>query len=204
VTTTAVRGFLASMDTIPILKVVFQFNPETMRDDKRVEYTEEPAGTSDDVVLRYTGAGLRTLSFTLQLHGWERGRDPANATGVDNGVSTDLAVLRSFLYPRASPWAQLAHQGDGWLSTEPPLCVFGFGSRVLHCHVSQLAVTEQQYNSTLAPVRATVEVTLTVVEQDDDPLSRLDRQQRLVLAAAAVVPRSVDVQTVTTDLLGRR
>jgi hypothetical protein len=200
----SVRGFLASVDVIPVLKVVFQFNPATMQDAKRVDYTEQPAGEGAESALEYTGAGLRRLTFTLQLHGLEQGHDRLNPTPVDNGVATDLAVLRSFLYPRSTAWAQLSSGGsEGWLLARPPRCIFGFGTRVLHCYVTGLTVTEEQYSSSLTPVRAKVAVTLTVVEEDGDPLYRLDTEHRLALAAAAMLsPVAPPVPPSTT--LGQR
>jgi hypothetical protein len=64
----------------------------------------------------------------------------------------------------------------------PPTCLFGFGTRILECVLTDMTVTETQFNSMLAPVRADVSVTLAVIEEDGHPLYEFDKQHRNVLA----------------------
>ena len=54
--------------------------------------------------------------------------------------------------------------------TNPPRCRFGFGAggagstaRVIDCVVSELSITELQFNARLAPMRADVALTLTEI-----------------------------------------
>ena len=180
------RGFIANVEVLPPLIVTFQFNPASISDNKAVNYTDrntELCGNAPGKV--YIGGGERTITFDLQLHGLEKGANALNPLPVDNGVSTELAKLRSFLYPKADAWAQLGSLlggAQGRRVQAPPTCVFGFGTRVLECVVTGLTVTETQFNSALAPVRADVSVSLSVVEEDGDPLYEFDRQHRNVLA----------------------
>lgn len=181
------RGFIAAVDVIPPLIVTFQFNPDSIQDNKVVQYADrnsELCGAAPGKV--YTGGGDRTISFDLTLHGLERGTNAINPLPLDNGVSTELAKLRSFLYPRGDAWAQLGSLlgGDqGRRVQSPPLCLFGFGAKILECVVTGLTVSETQFNSALAPVRAEVGVTLAVVEEDGNTLYEFDKQHRNVLAA---------------------
>lgn len=181
------RGFLANVEVLPPLIVTFQFNPDSIQDNKDVRYTDRDAdlcGASPGKV--YTGGGHRTISFDLTLHGLERGSNAINPLPLDNGVSTELAKLRSFLYPKADAWAQIGSLfgGDeGRRVQSPPTCLFGFGTRVLECVLTDLTVTETQFNSALAPVRADVGVTLSVIEEEGHPLYEFDKQHRNVLAA---------------------
>ncbi len=46
-----------------------------------------------------------------------------------------------------------------------------------------MEVEEQQFNSALAPVRAEVSITLTVIEDEDNVFYQLDKQHRNLLAA---------------------
>ncbi len=181
------RGFLASVDVVPPLIVTFQFNPSSISDNKTVNY----GNRSDDLcsgapAKEYTGGGDRTISFDLLLHGLEQGSDRLNPTPVDNGVSTELAKLRSFLYSREDAWADLGAGEEGKRLASPPACVFGFGTRVLECVVTQLTVEETQFNSFLAPVRAKVGVTLAVREAAGNALYELDRQRRNALTALGI------------------
>ena len=180
------RGFLASVEVIPPLIVTFQFNPDTIADNKAVRYSDrntELCGNAPGKV--FTGGGDRTISFDLQLHGLERGTNRLNPLPLDNGISTELAKLRSFLYPKADAWTQLPSLfggSQGRRVQAPPTCLFGFGTRVLECVVTAITVNETQFNSLLAPVRADVNVTLAVIEEDGHPLYEFDKQHRNTLA----------------------
>jgi hypothetical protein len=181
------RGFLANVEVLPPLIVTFQFNPVSVSDNKAVRYADrsgELCGNAPGKV--YTGGGDRTISFDLQLHGLEKGTNALNPLPLDNGVSTELAKLRSFLYPKADAWAQLGSlfgSSEGRRIQSPPTCLFGFGTRILECVVMSMTVNETQFNSMLAPVRADVSVTLAVIEDDGHPLYEFGKQHRNVLAA---------------------
>jgi hypothetical protein len=201
------RGFLANLDTIPPLIFTFQYNPSAVSDNKTVTYSKKAGNFADRAATSkkagnyadrapaiagnipnrvYTG-GPRTISFDLKLHGLEQGTNPLNPTAIDNGISTELAKLRSFLYPKADAWGALGGIPDS--STEgtrvpsPPTCYFGFGTKILECIVTDIKITETQFNSALAPVRADVSVTLEVIEDDGNALYQLDKQRRNLLAA---------------------
>jgi contractile injection system tube protein len=182
------RGFLANVETIPPLIVTFEYNPSSVSDNKAVNYADRAATLSGNAPGKvYTGGGHRTISFDLKLHGLEQGTNWTNPTPVDNGISTELAKLRSFLYPKASAWGTvsglLGRPANGKRLAAPPTCFFGFGAKILECVVTDIKITETQFNSALAPVRADVSVTLAVVEDDASPLYQLDRQRRNALAA---------------------
>lgn len=178
------RGFLANVEVIPPLIITFQFNPSSLTDNKEVRYADrntELRGNAPGKV--YTGGGHRTISFDLKLHGLEQGTNRLNPTPLDNGISTELARLRSFLYPKSDAWATLGGSAEGVRLTPPPTCIFGFGLKILECVVTDLRINETQFNSLLAPVRADVGVTLVVIEESENALYQLDKQHRNVLAA---------------------
>lgn len=180
------RGFLANVDVLPPLIVTFQFNPDSISDNKAVRYADRDGGLCGNAPGKvYTGGGERTISFDLELHGLERGSNAINPLPLDNGVSTELAKLRSFLYPKADAWATLGSLfggAEGRRLQAPPTCLFGFGTRILECVVTDMSVNETQFNSMLAPVRADVSVTLSVMEEESHPLYEFDKQHRNVLA----------------------
>ncbi|WP_437326029.1 CIS tube protein [Sorangium sp. So ce381] len=182
------RGFLANVDVLPPLIVTFQFNPASISDNKAVSYADRAQTIGCNAPGKvYTGGGHRTISFDLKLHGLEEGTNKLNPTPLDNGVSTELAKLRSFLYPKADAWATLSGLfgggGEGTRISAPPTCYFGFGTRILECVLTDLRVSETQFNSMLAPVRADVGVTLVVIEETESALYEFDKQHRNVLAA---------------------
>lgn len=179
------RGFIANVTVIPPLIVTFQFNPKSINDNKTVNYSDgksDLCGNAPGKV--YTSGGHRNISFDFNLHGLEEGTNSINPTPVDNGISTELAKLRSFLYPMDDAWAVLSlGTEEGRRLSAPPSCVFGFGTRILDCIVSELTINETQFNSALAPVQADISITLTVNEESGGVLYELDKQHRNVLAA---------------------
>lgn len=183
------RGFLANIDMLPPLVLTFQFNPKSISDNKAVNYADRAATLSGNAPGKvYTGGGHRTISFDLKLHGLEQGSNAINPTPVDNGISTELAKLRSFLYPAADAWGSISSllgigSSTGKRLASPPTCYFGFGLKILECVVTDIRITETQFNSALAPVRADVTVTLDVIEDDGNALYQLDTQHRNLLAA---------------------
>lgn len=181
------RGFLANIEVVPPLIVTFQFNPETISDNKAVHYAERHTSLGEDTPGKvYTGGGERTISFEIKLHGLEQGTNALNPTPVDNGITVELAKLRSFMYPKADAWATVGGSGEGrWLSP-PPTCVFGFGTKILECVVTGMEITETQFNSALAPVRAEAKITLTVIEAKDNKFYASDKARRNALAAHGI------------------
>ena len=182
------RGFLANIDMIPPLIVTFQYNPSSVTDNKTANYADRAATLSGNAPGKvYTGGGHRTISFDLKLHGLEQGTNALNPTALDNGISTELAKLRSFLYPKADAWGTLSGLLGGGSTGKrlaaPPTCFFGFGTKILECVLTDVKITETQFNSLLAPVRADVTVTLDVIEDDANALYQLDKQHRNLLAA---------------------
>lgn len=182
------RGFMAKTDVIPPLIVTFQFNPQSISDNKGVSYASGKMNRLDDSPGKtYARGDDRTISFSIDLHGLEQGTNALNPTPLDNGISTELAKLRSFLYPKADAWGSVGAPAggaeEGRRLTSPPTCIFGFGTKILECVVTKIDVQETQFNSMLAPARAKVTITLVVNEEDGNGLAELDKQHRNLLAA---------------------
>jgi len=182
------RGFIANIDVLPPLIVTFQYNPTSVSDNKAVNYADRAATLSGNAPGKvYTGGGHRTITFDIKLHGLEQGTNALNPTAIDNGISTELAKLRSFLYPKADAFAALSSLFGGSSSGKrlaaPPTCFFGMGTKILECVVTDIRITETQFNSALAPVRADVTITLDVIEDDSNALYQVDKAHRNLLAA---------------------
>ena len=182
------RGFIANITMIPPLVVTFQYNPESVSDNKSVNYADRASTLSGNAPGKvYTGGGNRTITFDIKIHGLEQGTNAINPTPLDNGISTELAKLRSFLYTKADAWGMVSNllggSTPGKRLASPPTCYFGFGTKILECVVTDIKINETQFNSTLAPVRADVTVTLDVIEDDGNALYQLDKQHRNLLAA---------------------
>lgn len=181
------RGFIANVEVIPPLIVTFQYNPESLSDNKIANFEDTDDELSGNAPGKsYTGGGHRTISFDIKLHGLERGMNDVNPLPIDNGIATELAKLRSFLYPKEDAWAVIGGGEEGCSLTSPPDCIFGFGTKILECVVTQITVSETQFNSVLTPVRADVGITLVVNEEEGNALYELDKQHRNTLAALGI------------------
>ena len=187
------RGFMANIEVLPPLIITFQFNPESVSDNKAVNFADQQGDLCTAPGKVYTGGGARTISFDLKLHGMEQGTNKLIPIGLDNGIQTELAKLRSFLYPMEDAWGSLASvfgdEPQGKRVAAPPTCIFGFGMKILECVVTDIQITETQFNSYLAPVRADVKVTLSVIEEGD--FYEFDKQHRNVLAMLGIQNVSV-------------
>lgn len=182
------RGFLANIDMIPPLVFTFQFNPTSITDNKLVNYADTPGDPAYAPRKTYTGGGARSISFDFKLNALEQGMNVLIPVGIDNGITTELAKLRSFVYPKEDALALIGSLfgGDdegGKKLTAPPTCYFGFGTKILECVLTELSIQETQFNSTLAPVAADVSVKLHVVEEADNTLYEVDKAHRIVMAA---------------------
>ena len=182
------RGFLASYKTFPPLVVAFKFNPETVSDTKAANYVDRDPDLGGNAPGKfYTGGGHRTISFDLKLHGLEQGNVIVSPSPIENGISIELAKLRSFMYPRWDPFDSVSISAQGKRVTSPPTCIFGFGTKILECVITDMTISETQYNSVLAPVRADVRITLIVIEDEDNSFYQADKYRRKVLAAIGLL-----------------
>jgi len=110
--------------------------------------------------------GERTLSFKFVIDGREqRPGEPARRR-EDGTIRGDLAIIRSFTYPKMLDVIDLlgAVAGVGaftsaWFNS-PPTMTLIMGDSITEGFVSELTITEQQFNADLNPVRAEIEVTL--------------------------------------------
>lgn len=116
-----------------------------------------------------------TLSFDIRLDATDRmeAGDPIAATF---GVLPQLATLELMTYPKQE--SQLGKALGSLLGSQsffsltrrqnPPLVLFIWGhKRVLPVNINSLSIRETEFSTLLDPVRATVSVSLTVIEGNE-------------------------------------
>jgi hypothetical protein len=201
-----VRGFLASLQVFPPLILHFQFNPASIRDNKEARLVPARREQTGNAPSRcYVGGGDRTIAFRFSLHGLEP--HPTIQTGANEGIAPELATLRSFLYPRSDALdlhREVMRATGGRALPAPPTCLFGFGPRLLECWVSSLDIDETQFSELLIPVRADVDITLTVIEEENNPFYQFDHAQRLLFTGLQNVRAGADVGSAIDNLLSGR
>lgn len=116
-----------------------------------------------------------TISFDIRLDATDKMEegDPIAATF---GVLPQLATLELMAYPKqesvlAKALGSLLGSSSGFSFTRrenPPLVLFIWGhKRVLPVNITSLSIRETEFSTLLDPVRATVTVSLTVIEGKD-------------------------------------
>jgi hypothetical protein len=109
-----------------------------------------------------------SISFEIRLDATDQLNDGDPVAG-ECGIAPQLSALELMVYPRAEtePGADLGSSGGySFTSGEnPPMIIFIWGKdRVLPVNINSMNITETEFNTQLAPIRATVSVSLTVIE----------------------------------------
>jgi hypothetical protein len=181
---TLVRGALIEYGTdllgpIPNV-VIFQFNPESL--SRTLQIPSRPTGA---IQREITQAGERTFErITFKAHFSAANLlDEGKALAELFGIGPQLAALEKMVLP-SSKLASLvgaaldavagALGGSGGAPAQPiprekyPRILFIWGpTRVLPVTIDALSISELEYDSVLNPLRAEVDITLSVITIDD-------------------------------------
>jgi hypothetical protein len=119
----------------------------------------------------------QTIGFELRLDATDK-LDTEDPITEQFGIAPQISTLELMTYPKdesliGGALAALLHKPDGFSftrSANPPLILFVFGrKRVLPVNINSLNITETEFSADLNPVRATVAVSLTVIEGKSVP-----------------------------------
>jgi hypothetical protein len=176
--------------TIPPLVVVFQFNPLQLSRSRRQEFsmTADARGNEDGrgLSLRDFHQGFKdlldlrdaqhvithpeSLDFEIRLDATDKLNEGDRVT-EQFGIAPQLAALELMAQPKNESVfgglvEQLLPRGFSFTCTEkPPMILFIWGrKRVLPVNINNLTITETEFHTNLEPIRATVAVSLTVIE----------------------------------------
>jgi hypothetical protein len=183
--------------SLPPLVVVFQYNPQQLTRGRSLTF-DVPNGKSGTsaapqrTLRQFHGeknslldvqkgqlvtVSEQTVDFELRLDATDR-LDDGNTIAEQFGVSPQLASLELMAYPKGESLAgqalgALLRRPKGFSFTRgpnPPLVLFIFGrKRVLPVNITKMNITETEFSTDLNPVRATVAVSLTVIEGKSVP-----------------------------------
>jgi len=161
------KGAIVVLDPLRPLPgvVVFQYNPETVR--RRVT----PRAVAEDEArgepARIGGPPQETLSITVELDATDQ-LEQADPVATTLGIAPALASLETLVYPpsgRVIANEILARLGIvEVVAPEAPLTLFVWGpKRVLPSRITSLSITEEAFDPSLNPLRASVELELDVL-----------------------------------------
>jgi hypothetical protein len=167
------KGALVGLDPANSLAsvVVLQYNPDTMtrRLDARTSGGGDNADRSE--ALRLVGPPKETITLSIEVDAAD-GLEQGNPLTVASGVAPTLAALEMLLYPKSAlviANTALAQVGNiEIVPPEAPLTLFVWGpQRVLPVRVTGFSITEEAYDPLLNPIRAKVDLTLSVLSYYD-------------------------------------
>lgn len=151
--------------------VVFQYNPDTMTRRLEARSTGGSEGSDRSEAFRLTGPPKETITLNIEVDAADQ-LEQANPIAIVSGVSPTLAALEMLLYPKSATVianTALALIGNiEIIPPEAPLTLFVWGpTRVLPVRVTGFTITEEAFDTLLNPIRAKVDLTLTVLSYVD-------------------------------------
>lgn len=169
------KGAIVGVDPLNPLAsvVVFQYNPDTMT--RRLE----PRATSGEgdrgEAFRLTGPPKETITLNIEIDAADQ-LEQANPLTTTVGIYPTLAALEMLLYPKSA--TVIANTVLSLIGTievipvEAPMTLFVWGpQRVLPVRLTSVSITEEAHDPLLNPIRAKVDLSLTVLSYYDLPLT---------------------------------
>ncbi len=111
-----------------------------------------------------------TISFEIRLDATDKLNEGDPVAGLF-GIAPQLATLEAMVYPKSESilgglLPDLSIGGFSFTkSDKPPMILFIWGRiRMLPVNIDSMNITETEFNTFLEPIRATVSVSLTVIE----------------------------------------
>jgi hypothetical protein len=150
--------------------IAFQYNPATLTRTLEGQTAGEGGGPE---ALRLSGAPVETIKLEVSIDATDQ---LEVGEGVEDGIHPQLANLELLLYPSsARVIANTALMAVGTIEVIPPdgpFTLFVWGpKRILPVTLTEFAVTEEEYDTTLNPIRAKVSLGLRVLSYNDLPIT---------------------------------
>jgi hypothetical protein len=169
-----IKGALIGVDPLNPLGsvVVFQYNPDTMT--RKLEPRAVTAEGDRGEAFRLTGAPKETITLSIEIDATDQ-LEQANPLAIATGIYPTLAALEIMLYPKSTTViinTALSLAGTvEVIPAESPMTLFVWGpQRVLPVRITSFSITEEAHDQLLNPIRAKVDLSLTVLSYQDLPL----------------------------------
>lgn len=210
-----VSGALVAIDPASPLSriVVFQYNPDLVTRtikprsaDTKGQASGGQASAGAVETHRLIGAPVETITMTVELDATD-GLETAQPIATATGVATELAALEMLLYPNSTTiianTTQLLAGTIEILPAQGPMTVLVWGPlRAVPVRIDSLVIREQAFTPTLLPLRAAVDLDLTVLSYSDvmptDPAYALFLVHQVAKEALATTAGAMAVAAVAT------
>jgi hypothetical protein len=181
--------------SLPPLMVVFQFNPVELSRSRSLHFAAprgfQPGSRSGSLKkfherhrdlaklhdLQDVSISEEAIAFDIRLDASD-GLNEGDPIAEQFGISPRLATLELMVQPKSESivgqtLGALLGSSGGFSFTKqpnPPLVLFVWGrKRVMPVNINDLRIAETEYSADLNPIRATVSVSLTVIEGKNLP-----------------------------------
>lgn len=181
--------------SLPPLFVVFQFNPVQLTRNRSLSYSANSSGQTAgrggslrDFHKQYDSLNKlqeeqvvtvqeEVIGFELRLDATDK-LEEGDPITEKHGISPQLSTLELMVHPKdeslyGQALGELLGSPGGFSFTckpNPPLVLFIWGrKRVLPVNINNMNITEVLYDRDLNPIRATANVSLTVIEGQSIP-----------------------------------
>ena len=163
------KGAIVGLDLFnPLASVViFQYNPKTMSRSLEAQTAQEGGSRSES--LRLSGPPRETITIN-ELH--LDAADQLEKGQGSLGIYPQLSALERLLYPKslvtiANP-AVMAVGTIEIVQPAAPFTLFIWGAkRILPVRLSSFTINEEEFDPDLNPIRASLSLTLTVLNTND-------------------------------------
>jgi hypothetical protein len=150
--------------------IAFQYNPSSLKRELKPEMVGGEEGDRS-LAVRFRGAPVETISVEVEIDATDR-LAAGEATALAMGIYPQLAALELLVYPQsATITSQEALLSTGVIEIAPliaPRTLFVWGSRrVLPVRLSSYSISEEAFDTNLNPIRATVSVSMRVLNYSD-------------------------------------
>ena len=169
------KGALVSIDPLgPPRAVIFQYNPERVSRTLQAQAGQEGGARAE--ALRLDGAPTETLQFKDVALDAADQLEKRDQTAARVGLLPQLSALEVLLYPRSSVvianTALLAAGTIEIIAPDAPLTLLVWGRhRIVPVRLTDYSVTEEAFDASLNPIRATVSLGLRVLSYNDLPFT---------------------------------
>jgi hypothetical protein len=169
------KGAIIGIDEFnPLASVIlFQYNPERLTRSLTARTPERPQGEQADrtEAMRLAGPPEETIQLEIEIDAADQ-LEQAEVTARTMGIYPALASLEMLLYPKAlaiiANHALLNVGIKEVAAPKAPLTLFVWGpKRVLPVRLTGFSITEQAFDPGLNPIRASVNLSLTVLNYQD-------------------------------------
>ena len=170
------KGAIIGIDPLnPLASVIiFQYNPKSLSRQLQARSSSQDGARSE--VLRLEGPPTETITISeLEIDATDQ-LEQADGIATSMGIYPQLSALEMLLYPKSAlviaNTVLLAAGTIEVIPPEAPFTLFIWGvKRVLPVRITGFTITEQEYDPSLNPIRATVNLSMTVLTYNDFPVT---------------------------------